>query len=224
MSLYLAVVLAAFAGPLALSFDRKVHFYTHWKTVFIAISIVATGFIIWDEWFTQLKVWGFTPRYLLGIYLGHLPLEEILFFFIVPYNCVFIHEVQKAYFKKIPIAENGKLFGFGFALISMLVAFFFFGRFYTTGAGFVAVILIALVLVTKQTWFGRFWLTYLIAVIPFLIVNGILTGMFTEKPIVWYNSEHIIGWRIVTIPVEDLIYNFDMLLPIIWIHESLKRN
>jgi lycopene cyclase domain-containing protein len=66
-------------------------------------------------------------------------------------------------------------------------------------------------------------LTYLISILPFLIVNGILTGMFTPSPIVWYNESHIIGWRIVTIPIEDLFYCFSMLLPVIWIHESLVK-
>jgi hypothetical protein len=45
--------------------------------------------------------------------------------------------------------------------------------------------------------------------------------MFTPEPIVWYNEEHIIGWRIVTIPVEDLFYNYSMLLPVNWIHEKM---
>jgi hypothetical protein len=58
--------------------------------------------------------------------------------------------------------------------------------------------------------------------VPFFIVNGVLTGMFTPEPVVWYSESHIVGWRIVTIPMEDLFYNYSLLLPIIWIHEWLK--
>ena len=49
--------------------------------------------------------------------------------------------------------------------------------------------------------------TYLVCFIPFITVNGILTGSLTEKPIVWYNEDQIIGWRIGTIPIEDSVYN-----------------
>ena len=77
MSYYFWILLGTIAGPFLLSFDKKVHFYTHWKSFLIATVIVATGFLIWDEYFTQLKVWGFTPKYLSGIYFGHLPLEEV---------------------------------------------------------------------------------------------------------------------------------------------------
>jgi lycopene cyclase domain-containing protein len=65
--------------------------------------------------------------------------------------------------------------------------------------------------------------TFLVAIIPFLIVNGILTGSFTEEPVVWYNGNHIIGIRIFTIPMEDVFYNYCMLLPITAIYEWIKK-
>jgi lycopene cyclase domain-containing protein len=48
--------------------------------------------------------------------------------------------------------------------------------------------------------------------IPFLIVNGILTGTGLDNPVVWYNPNHIIGLRIHTIPFEDTFYGMSMLL------------
>ena len=57
-----------------------------------------------------------------------------------------------------------------------------------------------------------FLLTYVVCFIPFLIVNGILTGGFTKNPVVWYNENEIIGWRIGTIPIEDSIYNMLLLV------------
>ena len=57
-----------------------------------------------------------------------------------------------------------------------------------------------------------FMLTYLIALIPFLIVNSILTGSFTEEPVVWYNDTHNFGIRLGTIPLEDTVYNLLLLL------------
>jgi lycopene cyclase domain-containing protein len=54
-------------------------------------------------------------------------------------------------------------------------------------------------------------------------VNGVLTGFFTDEPVVWYSEDHITGIRIGTIPLEDLYYNLSMLLPIVLIHEALKQ-
>jgi lycopene cyclase domain-containing protein len=223
MSLYLWVILSAFIGPLALSFDKKVHFYTYWKSIFLGIIIVASVFIAGDELFTQWKVWGFNPDYVLGIYLGNLPLEEVLFFIIVPYNCLFIHEVQKAYFPNLKLDILSTYFLPIFGLICLLLIFFNWGNYYTVTYCSTSLLLSIGFFFNKSSWFARFVLTYLISIIPFLIVNGILTGMFTPEPIVWYNEAHIIGLRIFTIPVEDLFYNFSMLLPVIWVHESLVK-
>jgi len=219
MSLYLWVILSAFIGPLALSFDKKVHFYTYWKSIFIGILVVASIFLVGDELFTQWKVWGFNPDYVLGIYLGNLPLEEVLFFIIVPYNCLFIHEVQKAYFPNLKLNILSTYFLPIFGLICLLLILFNWGNYYTVTYCSTSLLLSIGFFFNKSSWFPRFVLTYLISIIPFLIVNGILTGMFTSEPIVWYNEAHIIGLRIFTIPVEDLFYNFSMLLPVIWIHE-----
>ena len=47
--------------------------------------------------------------------------------------------------------------------------------------------------------------------IPFVIVNGALTGMF-DQMVVWYNSDHIIGLRLITIPIEDSVYALQLIL------------
>jgi lycopene cyclase domain-containing protein len=66
-----------------------------------------------------------------------------------------------------------------------------------------------------------FWVAYFIHLIPFFIVNGILTGMATPNPVVIYNSHDIIGLRIVTIPIEDSIYALTCLLIPISIMEAI---
>lgn len=55
---------------------------------------------------------------------------------------------------------------------------------------------------------GYFWMAYFIHLIPFFIVNGVLTA----KPVVLYHAEEIIGPRIYTIPIEDSIYALTCLL------------
>ena len=92
-SLYLWINILTLLFPLLLSFDKKVAFYKRWKYLFPAIAVTATFFLIWDEWFTQMHIWDFNAKYLMGYYMGHLPAEEVLFFFTVPYASIFIFEV-----------------------------------------------------------------------------------------------------------------------------------
>jgi lycopene cyclase domain-containing protein len=70
---------------------------------------------------------------------------------------------------------------------------------------------------------GYFWLAYLVHLIPFCVVNGVLTGAATPQPVVWYNPEEILGPRLYTIPVEDTIYALTCLLLPITIMEGLLK-
>ena len=79
--------------PLLLSFERRVAFVRCWSAVAWAALISAPGFIWWDHIFVVRGVWGFNGHYLLGPRLWGLPIEEILFFFCVPFSCLFIYEL-----------------------------------------------------------------------------------------------------------------------------------
>jgi lycopene cyclase domain-containing protein len=47
--------------------------------------------------------------------------------------------------------------------------------------------------------------------IPFIAINGILTGSGLEQPVVWYNNAQNMSLRLGTIPLEDFMYAFSML-------------
>ena len=57
----------------------------------------------------------------------------------------------------------------------------------------------------------------------FLGVNGILTGTGLDSPIVNYNPEHFLGIRILTIPIEDTVYGYEMILWNIFLFQKFKR-
>ncbi|MGC9342869.1 MAG: lycopene cyclase domain-containing protein [Bacteroidales bacterium] len=59
--------------------------------------------------------------------------------------------------------------------------------------------------------------------IPFLIVNGILTGSFIEEEIVWYNDMENLSFRIFTIPVEDMFYGMLLILMNVSIYEYFQK-
>lgn len=64
---------------------------------------------------------------------------------------------------------------------------------------------------------------YAISLLPFFFINGALTGMFSSQPVVCYNESHILGIRLVTIPLEDAFYSFSMLLTSVYIYEKLNK-
>ena len=47
--------------------------------------------------------------------------------------------------------------------------------------------------------------------LPFFIVNGVLTGTGLESPIVNYNPKDFMGIRILTVPLEDAVYGYNMI-------------
>jgi len=224
MSLYFALMLGSFFGPFFLSFDKKIQFYTYYKFLVPAILIVAIPFIIWDEIFTVWGLWGFNAEHLNGFFIGSLPIEEICFFFVVPYACVFIYEVLQGYFPLLNSEKFARYFSIVFLFLALSLAIFYSDRMYTLVACSMAAILTIFVhFVYRLKWFSRFIITFIVVQVPFFFVNGVLTGMSTENPIVWYNPSEMINVRIVTIPVEDIFYNYAMLILVFVVYNLRKK-
>ncbi len=223
MSLYAWVILLSFLGPFLLSFDKKVAFFREWKYLLPATGIVFVIFVVWDSFFTSKQIWGFNPAYLSGKYLANLPIEEVLFFVVIPYCCLFIHQVLKAYFPSVKLHKLTHLFAFTLVLAGFIFGATHLHQWYTVTVSFLtSLITIGVYFVYQKAWYHQFVFTYLVCLIPFIVVNSILTGSFTPTPIVWYAENHIMGIRIFTIPVEDLFYNYLLLLPIVYWFETFK--
>ena len=220
MYIYLYLNLFTIFFPFVLSFDKRVHFYTHWKYLFPAMVVNALIFILWDSYFTRLGVWGFNPDYLLGIYLFGLPLEEILFFVTVPYACVFIYETLNAYIKKDFLHAYGTSISVILVVLLVPLGLYFLPRLYTSVTFlFLSLVQVLHYLLLRNKIWGRFYVAYLVHLLPFLLVNGVLTAI----PIVWYNNAYNVGVRISTIPIEDTMYSMLMLLITITLYEYLKQ-
>ncbi len=224
MSLYAWLMLASLTGPLALSFDQKVAFYKHWKGLFIGIAINALLFISWDSWFVKQGVWGFNPDYVWATRWARLPIEEWSFFVVVPYASVFIYACSNAYFPSLKKSSTSIKYWNWVVIVALLFALpFFVDRLYTLVNFVLAILLLSyLTFVVKPVWMRSFWIAYFIHLIPFILINGILTGAVTSSPVVWYSGHEIIGIRFITIPIEDFVYALTGLLLPIYIMEKIQ--
>jgi lycopene cyclase domain-containing protein len=217
---YLLVNFFTVIIPVIFSFHPKLKFYKQWKAFFLSNVAVTAIFVAWDSYFTHLQVWGFNPRYVSAIYFFNLPLEEILFFICIPFACVFTYHCLNIFFNfnwKKNIETGFVIF---LSSVLLITGIYQHNKLYPS-ATFISLSLVLLLLkfVIKIKWLPKLLSVYPLLLIPFFIVNGILTGSGLQEPVVWYNDSENMGVRLFTIPVEDIFYGFELILLNIFFYE-----
>ena len=222
---YLIINVAAVLPPFLLSFDKKVAFFKQFYRLFPSLIITAFIFVAWDVFFTKYAVWGFNERYLTGIDIINLPIEEVLFFFTIPYACIFTYEVYKAYFPDYSFTfKNSNVISIILSIVLFILGILYLNNLYTSITFIATATFLVIPKLLGAAIFLRYLFpTYLIILVPFLIVNGLLTGSMMDEPIVWYNENEIIGVRFFTIPVEDSVYGFLLLYINLIFYEKVFR-
>lgn len=97
---YFLVLLASILFPFILSFSKKINFYNKPLRLVLALFIPAAVYIIWDVLATKAGHWSFNENYITGIFIFNLPVEEILFFFVIPFCSLFLWESVKFFAKQ----------------------------------------------------------------------------------------------------------------------------
>lgn len=221
---YLLINFGSILVPFMASFDKRLALNKNFKALFSAIAATGTFFLIWDIVFTHWGVWGFNPIYLSGIYFFDLPLGEWLFFISIPFACVFTY-VALGYLIKVDLLKRfEKSISMALIFFMLFTVLIFHEKLYTATTFLLTAAFIAyLQFVERPTWLSRFYLAYLFILIPFFLVNGILTGSFISQEIVWYNNTQNLGLRIGTIPIEDTFYGMLLILMNVYFFEKWKR-
>jgi lycopene cyclase domain-containing protein len=217
---YLLINFLTVLFPVILSFDKRVRFFQSWKYIFPGLFISGLLFLFWDYLFTIYGVWSFNPDYVKGIYFLNLPLEEILFFVTVPFACIFIYECLNYYIKRDLLESVSVYITYLLITLCAVLLFLFYDRVYSLITyGLLLVILLIAQFVLRLKFLSRFYLAYLVSLIPFYIVNGLLTSI----PVVMYNNEENMAFRVGTIPFEDHFYSMAMLLLNIMFFEYFRN-
>src|SRR5690606_33950971 len=144
--------------------------------------------------------------------------------FCIPYACVFTFHCLDILLLKKSFRFDDKTVTPVLIIALIIISVLQYQRIYTL----VTFISLAALLayskyVLKIKWLDKFYIVYGILLLPFLIVNGILTGTGLESPVVWYNNAENLNIRLLTIPDEDIFYGMLLILLNLLIYQYLKR-
>jgi lycopene cyclase domain-containing protein len=221
---YLLINLFSVIIPFLFSFHPKIRFDKVWNAFIPSLILTAIIFLAGDVLYTYWGVWGFNPDYLTGIYVVNLPLEEVMFFFCIPYACMFSYHALDRHINFSNVSGITRFVTIPLILILFVLSLLFFDRLYTFAAtAGLAALLIIVRFVLNVSWLGKFYIVYLLLLIPFAIVNGMLTGTGLSEPVVWYDNTENMGIRIMSIPFEDIFYGMSLILLNVSGFEYLKR-
>lgn len=206
------------------SFHPKIRFNKHFPAFIKAGLLVAIPFIVWDVLFTEYGVWWFNTDYTMGLTILGLPLEEWLFFICIPFACVFTFFCLNKFFNLNWANAFNNTIVFISIIVCILIALLHHEKTYT----FVTTIALTLTLIylhfiANGQWIGKASLVYLVLMLGFFPVNGVLTGTGLESAIVNYNPNEFLGIRMFTIPIEDAVYGYTQFLLIIYFFKLFQN-
>lgn len=103
---YLAVLAAILVGSCWLEVVVRTRVLLRWRRVLLTVLPVATAFYAWDCYALREGHWSFDPRLVTGVRLpGGVPLEEALFFVVVPVAALLTLEAVRAV-RGWPVGED----------------------------------------------------------------------------------------------------------------------
>jgi lycopene cyclase domain-containing protein len=90
---YLLILAGCLLGTLPLELVLGVRVYAQWRRLLLTLLPVVLVFGGWDEYAIHRGLWSYDGHYLIGLALpGRLPLEELLFFLVIPTCALLTYE------------------------------------------------------------------------------------------------------------------------------------
>ena len=104
---YLGVLAACLAGTAWLEVVLHTGVYRRWRRLLLTLAPVLVVFVAWDVYAIARHQWTFDPRRTTGIVLpGRLPVEELLFFVVIPICAVLSFEAVRRV-RRWPAGDEG---------------------------------------------------------------------------------------------------------------------
>lgn len=92
---YLLLLAACVVGTLPLEFRWHARVYRRPRRWLLSVLPVVVVFGGWDVWAIARDHWRYDPAKTSGVVLGNLPLEELLFFVVIPTCALLTYEAVK---------------------------------------------------------------------------------------------------------------------------------
>jgi lycopene cyclase domain-containing protein len=86
------VLILSLVVPLILSFFKPLKIYSNVKALVMTIGAVLLVYGGWDVYAVYRRHWDFSPEGVWNLRIINLPIEEALFFVIIPFCCIFTWE------------------------------------------------------------------------------------------------------------------------------------
>lgn len=193
---------------------------TFWKHYMKPMMILSACFILWDYLFTSWGIWAFNEKYYSGIRWIGLPVEEWIWFWVIPFCSLFIYEIVKQKFY-CDLQTDRRL---SWAMLMILTVLYLlnFDRLYSCWSLAAAIFVVSLSILWQLKGMAVFMVSFLCNLIPMYLFNGMLTGLFTEEALVMYNPKEFSNLRLGSFPIEDLGFGFAYLYGIVIFNKIIK--
>jgi len=104
---YLGLLAGCLLGTAPLELLLRTRVYARWRRLLVALLPGLVLGIAWDLYAISRHQWSFDRRYLVGLSIGGLPIEEALFFVVIPLCAVLTLEAVRRCRPSWPIDTEG---------------------------------------------------------------------------------------------------------------------
>ena len=214
----LAGVVAILFG---VSLNKRLSILSSVKYMFPAVAFSAAILIMIDLQFAKLAVWSFNPKYVLGINLLDLPVEEWLFFIVVPFLGIFIYEFVKQQYRRFEYPNFFLLLSLVVLVLVGVTGYSSHNKTYPFFLFFLITIYLGYTIFRNRfkAHYTKFYLSYIILLVPFVLIDKVLIGL----PILEYNDAYFLGAQLFSIPIENFASLFLLHIITITVYEYLKE-
>ena len=191
-----------------------------WLRLLQVFVTVSAPFVLLDALSHARGWWAYNPAYVTGHTLLGLPVEEVVFFFVIPFACLYLYSSMERLSptRQLVHARSWHVLCalLGAAAIALMVVE---QKERTIIDAILFAVVVCLVAQKPPKRVVALWLLMVIGL--FLMVNSMLTAL----PIVTYDIAYGSLYRIGTIPFEDFLYNCSFLLLCLlsWQTEPVRR-
>ncbi|MEJ2905500.1 lycopene cyclase domain-containing protein [Pedobacter panaciterrae] len=216
---YLLINLALLLLSFLLTLDKKANPIRSWKPMIPAVLVSGLFFSVVALIFNQFKVSIFNDEYTVGAHILQLPIEEVLFQFILAFAGLNIYVVLNARFPK----NNLERFSLSVSnlLLGVLIAMLFFTHTKLYSVITFSVLFLSLFYVeyvNSLRFMYKFYRAYVVLLIPFCLLYLFIGGL----PILTYVFEETIKLKLGVIPFENFFYLMSNLLVSVYLFEVVK--